>query len=496
MRIRFLFTLIVAMALLALAGSGAAAAAPPSQDILPGTSGEKYEGTTVVVVSVSGDQGEYFKKIAGPWEEQTGATVELNLIPFGELQDKVAAAVSSGTFVGDVLNIPAYMGGDLMGGGFIEPVPDEVKARLEWNDIMPLYRQQTEWGGVTYGYPWDGDFHSLYFRKDLLIDPQNQADFKAKYGYELMAPRTWAEYQNVAEFFTGGERGVQYGSVELVMRKNQGFHGFVSRATCYAKMPYNPAFFFNSETMDAEINNPGFVQALQDLVNVLPSSPPDMSNFGWVENVQTFVGGNAALDIQWADVGPMSVSPDSSQVIGKVGFVVSPGCTKTWDSKKGEWASFPEINYAPYAAFGGWQNVVPTNAEAKEAAIDFAAYLASPDVLKQASVTGGSGVNPARFSTVQDVETWVASGFTTEDATAYLNMIQQVLGHPNAVFQLRLPGYVQYQDALELAVSKALAGQATPQEALDEAATEWNTITDQIGRDQQKDLYLQSIGLK
>jgi multiple sugar transport system substrate-binding protein len=192
----------------------------------------------------------------------------------------------------------------------------------------------------------------------------------------------------------------------------------------------------------------------------------------------------------------MSVSPDSSQVIGKVGFVVSPGCTKTWDSEKGEWASFPEINYAPYAAFGGWQNVVPTNAEAKEAAIDFAAYLASPDVLKQASVTGGSGVNPARFSTVQDVDTWVKSGFTARDATAYLNMIQQVLGHPNAVFQLRLPGYVQYQDALELAVSKALAGQATPQEALDEAATEWNTITDQIGRDQQKDLYRQSIGLK
>ena len=61
---------------------------------LPGTSGERFEGQTVVVVSVAGDQGEYLKKIAGDWEEQTGATVELNLIPFGELQDKVATAGS------------------------------------------------------------------------------------------------------------------------------------------------------------------------------------------------------------------------------------------------------------------------------------------------------------------------------------------------------------------------------------------------------------------
>ena len=30
-----------------------------------------------------------------------------------------------------------------------------------------------------------------FYRKDLFADPKNQADFKAKYGYDLAPPTTW-----------------------------------------------------------------------------------------------------------------------------------------------------------------------------------------------------------------------------------------------------------------------------------------------------------------
>jgi len=464
------------------------AATPPSVEMsvaLNATSGKKFPGVTVVVVGVSGAQGDFLKTAAAGWEQATGATVQLNLIPFGDLQNKVLAALSAGSFIGDVLNIPAYMDGDLMGGGYVEPVPADIQARLNLQDVMPLYRQQGLWGGTMYGYPWDGDIYSMYYRKDLISNPTNQAKFKTEFGYDLQPPRTWQQYQDVAKFFTGtwADGKQHYGSVELVMRNNQGFHGYIDRAACYAKMPNDPAFFFDPNTMDARVNNPGFVQALQDSINILPYSPPDMPNFGFVENAQAFVGGLTALDNQWADIGPMSVDPKASVVNGKVGFALSPGCTKTYDSNAKQWVDFPDINFAPYAAFGGWQNVVPKNAQQKEAAMDLAAYLGSPPILLLASLTSGSGVNPARYSTIDDVAAWVKSGFSQDDAVAYLNVIKQVQENPNAIFQLRLPGYLQYQDAVELAVSKALSKQATPQQALDEAATTWNAITDRIGRD-------------
>lgn len=471
---------------------------PMVAEALEATSGQSFDGQTVVVVGVAGQQGEFLKTAAAGWEEATGATVELNLMPFGELQDKVLVALSTGAFIGDVLNVPAYMDGDLFGGGFVEPVPDDVKARLAWDDIMPLYQQQTDWGGETYGYPWDGDIHSMYYRQDLLDDPEHQAAFEEQFGYALDVPTTWQEFQDTATYFTGDEAAeVTYGSVELIMRKNQGFHGFVSRATCYVKMPDSAGIFFDPETMDARINNPGWVAALEDLVAILPYSPPDMPNFGFIENAQTFVGGDAALNVQWLDIGPMSNDPDMSIVQGNIGYAKSPGCLRVYDADAGEWVEFDEVNYAPYAAFGGWQNIVPANAENKEAAIDLAAYYSSPPILKLASTTAGSGVNPSRYSTLEDVDIWVeTAGFpSAEDAQGYLTMIQVVQEHPNTVFQLRLPGYIQYQDALELAVSKAVAGQATPQEALDEAAAAWDEITDRLGRDAQRDLYRASLGL-
>jgi multiple sugar transport system substrate-binding protein len=42
-------------------------------------------------------------------------------------------------------------------------------------------------------------------------------------------------------------------------------------------------------------------------------------------------------------------------------------------------------------------------------------------------------------------------------------------------------------------VNKALAGQETPQEALDAVAEEWNEITDKLGREQQIELWRKAL---
>ena len=42
-------------------------------------------------------------------------------------------------------------GGDIAGGGYVLPVPDDVKKSIEWDDILPLYRERiADWGGTTY----------------------------------------------------------------------------------------------------------------------------------------------------------------------------------------------------------------------------------------------------------------------------------------------------------------------------------------------------------
>jgi multiple sugar transport system substrate-binding protein len=50
--------------------------------------------------------------------------------------------------------------------------------------------------------------------------------------------------------------------------------------------------------------------------------------------------------------------------------------------------------------------------------------------------------------------------------------------------------------AMENAVAKALAGQATPQKALDEAAKEWKAITKRVGITKVKSAYQNVIALE
>ena len=78
---------------------------------------------------------------------------------------------------------------------------------------------------------------------------------------------------------------------------------------------------------------------------------------------------------------------------------------------------------------------------------------------------------------------------------SYLGAQRASLDSPNVALDLRLPGFFSYTEVLEIELSKALAGQVEPQEALDTIAQEWNKLTDEFGRESQHAAYRASMGL-
>ena len=59
-----------------------------------------------------------------------------------------------------------------------------------------------------------------------------------------------------------------------------------------------------------------------------------------------------------------------------------------------------------------------------------------------------------------------------------------------------MPGWTQYRDALELGVSKALAGEADPQTALDEVKAAFDEISDRMGGlERQAEIYKLVLGV-
>ena len=503
-----LWQVVALVALVCLLAPAAMAAPPPPDaetkqanpdDLFPnGIGNVDCKGVNLVVGTQTGPQ------IAGPvqdfwqkWGEKTGGTVEVQTFAFGDLFEKIRTGFVSGASPFDIIIYASDWAGDIMGAGYVLEVPKEVQDQVGYDYLIPTYRDRIlSWGGKVYGLPYDGDAHQIYYRRDLLTNKTYQEEFKAKYGYDYnIPPKTWKEYYDVAEFFNGKQVDGQtiYGAGTAFMRKAQSYWTFLGVAASFAKAPDDPAYFFDPDTMEPRINNPGFVEALKLYVSLAKVGPPDVINWD-VGNIRSaFPAGQIVLGIDWGDVGPLAADPKSSVVVGKWGSGLEPGVDKYWDSKKGEWVE--KFNQAPFHAFGGWVQSVSKTTANPQCAFDFAAFMGNQNMSMLLVTYPGSGVNPHFFSDLNNLEPWIKIGMTEEEAKEYLATVRDIINHPNAVIDLRITGAAEYFDALDTQLARAVAGEVDPQTALDEVAKQWNAITDRLGREQQKTLYRQMLGL-
>lgn len=459
-----------------------------------------FSGQTVVVVTQTGRSiGGPVEDYAPEWEAATGGEVQLQQFAFGELFEKMVTSFDTGAIDYDVMIFPADWAGDFMAPGFLEPIPQEILDAIDSDDVIPLYADRiTAWGDTVYALPYDGDSHMLYYRKDLIENEEYGAEFEAEYGYPLAEPQTWSQYYDIAEFFNGrevetaGEMAPIAGVAEAQRRNAQSYWVFLSHAAGYGKVPGNPCFFFSCEDMTPQVNNPGWVMALEDYMRSTELGPAEQIQWDVADTRVHFPAGVSVFNIDWGDVGPISYNPDASVIIGDTGYAVLPAADQYWDYEAGEWVE--EVNRAPFIAFGGWIISVAADSDVKEAALDFAAFMADPELVKILAVTPDTGINPARFSQFEDIDLWIGAGFDQEGAEDYLGAVLDTINDPNAVLDLRIRGSAEYLSILDVEISRAIAGEIGAQEALDNVAAQWDEVTDRLGREGQLEQYRAAVG--
>lgn len=427
------------------------------------------------------------------WAEKTCGSVKVVEFPWSELYPKIVTTLVAGDSAFDVIAFAPAWAPDFT--PYLAPMPAKYQEGEDWMDIAPVYRESLMvWNGEVLSQTMDGDVHTYTYRIDLFEDESNMAAFKAKYGYDLAVPATWAEYLDIAEFFQNDVDGV-YGSAEAFRRGGQQFWFLFSHVAAYASHPDLPgAMFFDPDTMKAQVNNPAWVRGLEEYIRTSKLAPPSALNFSFGEVNAAFAGGQVAQSIGWGDTGVIAADPEQSTVSGNVGSSVLPSSAEVYNYKTGEWDTFDAPVDTSFMAFGGWQAAVPQSSENQEAAWDFISYLSSPEVSGAAAVTGGTGVNPYRISHTTNLDRW-SKLFSEREASEYLGAQRDAVTADNVALDMRLPGYFSYTEILEIELSRALAGDVTPQEALDTVAEGWDELTETFGHDTQLAAYRASMGL-
>ncbi|MEO1443467.1 MAG: extracellular solute-binding protein, partial [Chloroflexota bacterium] len=304
-----------------------------------------FSGVTLDVVTFTGPQiAEPLQRRGAEFSEMTGATVNVVTVPFSDLYQTVLTDQATGTNSYDAFIFAPQWLVDYAVPGYLADLTPFVDGDddLEWDDVAGFFRDfSSTYEGSVYTIPLDGDFHIVYYRIDVLeelgMDP----------------PQTWDDYLAIAEAahdmdMNGDGRG-DYGSCISKARNQQSYWWIHSIAAGFLQTQgTSQGLFFDADSFEPLVDNPGFIRALEIYEATNAFGPPDEQSLNVGDTRSLTITGRCALTLDWGDIGSLSVDPDQSVVAGQIGAVITPGSTEVLDRETGELVPCDEMT-CPFA---------------------------------------------------------------------------------------------------------------------------------------------------
>jgi multiple sugar transport system substrate-binding protein len=489
-----------------------------------------YDGITVSVVTLNaGPRGAISGGILPwqkAWEELSGQKLQVVLKPFNDLAPVIFNDLFTDTgaydgfvppmvFLGDMKDKLVVLNDYMCDPKFPKVFTDEEcqisdGAKRGMTTLMPSMQPLFRWGSDWYAVPWDADSHILYYRKDLIENPEVQAKYKADTGKEMRPPQSQQELLEMACYLNGkdplGTGKNLYGVMQPGALNSQLFDWYKDFADSWSTMVgggkdgFRETFHFDPDTMEPLINSPGNVAALEWMKKAYACGPADFASIDLGGHFNRFVQGEAAFAWSAGDIAALA-EEEGSKIKGKLGAMVIPGSAEVYNARDGKMVHVDQPKPA-YNVFGAsWSGEVSALSKNPDATYALFAFLGSPTMRVWNVKWGFDGIDIGQKADflppdgTAKLETYLAGGFDKGDAETVSKAIHDNLAGPTFEY-FKIPGAAEYNLALEIALQQTLTGQLEPQQALDGVAEQWKSITDRLGQDSQKEAYRLTIGLQ
>jgi multiple sugar transport system substrate-binding protein len=443
---------LVRAAAVALGAFALTAAAGSAQAWTLEEAAAPYKGTTIRTVGEALPPLEALAKLKHKFEERTGITVEVEMYEHSEAVNKVMLDLNSRRGRYDFIIQPHREIGRFVENGHLvalDTFMDDPKLRdPAFNPEKVLYdrlwKEISWYGGKMYGYPFTALNMFMWYRSDMLNDPEEQAGFKAKYGYDLAPAQNMEQYRDLAEWFT---------------RPDERFYGTALQGKRHEALWYewlNFLYAFDGDMMEVSagsdcgpiiVNSPESIAATEYYKGLMDFSPPDTLNYFWDDVMALMQQGKVFELIMWNDATyAVAVDEEASTVVGKMGFGTTP------IGPAGERVGQVE----------GWTYLVPTYSKNQEAAFLFVQWMMEYDQQLEQHLNGGASARPDVYGT--------AEVLALPYSQASMDSNQAAIAKPT------IPESPQITDILVRELSSYLSDQKSVKEALDTAAAEMHQL--------------------
>lgn len=375
----------------------------------------------------------------------------------------------------DIVTLVPRWNAEFMGQGYLMPLNDfmDEEAWEYYNDTVEKYNKTLcEWGGKVMAFVQDGDAAILYYRKDIMDDPTNRKNFKAKYGYELpVPPDTWDQLIDVAEFFNGWDWDND-GEVESGIT----FHPWheellmISFTTMFMSIS-NGKLLWDKE-MHPQINNEYGRKTLELMKTLYQFAPKGWLGYTWSESFSVVIEGETALSLNYGDIGKCLLNPGTFAGSGgphlkeKFGYALWPATYHEGKAVRydpiffGRIMGIPRFTKYPEAAFA----VIKAISEPKRVMLHLSNLKSGTDIFTK---------------TALDIKNW-----TINIDPEFIEVYTSALDY--GVPDIMVPAAEQYYRLLGTEIQKYLDEEQDASTTLANIEDNWERATDQLGRVKQQ----------
>jgi multiple sugar transport system substrate-binding protein len=383
------------------------------------------------------DQASPYKTAAAAFEKlHPNVKIKLSGVPYDAQYQRIVLSKAGGPQA-DIMQVDTIWLGQMATQGFAGNLDSQYAKWRGKSDIPTRYLKSSKWKGHYYGVWLNTDVRILLWNKQIFrkagLNPNKP-------------PRTWAQMVSMAKVIQAKEPGVW----------GVGFPAQAEEATADLTYPLiwmGGGDVLNKNWTKAAFNSPAGVRAVQwesDLVNKYKVTPKDVLTQNSDDIGNGIDAGRYAMEPTFGGTGYGSF-PDANtpaKFRAKFGNALPPLCP----------------GCKPASGSGGWLLIVNKKSKYRDLAFQYMTMVTNGKNSLPFDIA--SGVTPVRKS--------ITSKYKVLPGYPYFGVSTRAIKVTH--FAPYVPPYEKIVTQIYTAIQKAVAGNATPKQALDQAAANTNKI--------------------
>jgi multiple sugar transport system substrate-binding protein len=400
------------------------------------------------------DPANYLQELANIYEAETGVKVTVETTPWSDFQTKTFTELNAkGSAYDMVVGDSQWIGAASEAGHYVDLSEFFAKHKLTETMAPATVKYYSEYpaaSGKYWSVPAEGDAVGWAYRKDWFEDPKEMEAFKAKYGYDLAPPATFAQLRDIAEFFHRPDEK-RYG---VAIYTDNSYDALVMGVE-------NAIFSYGGELgdyatykVDGIINSEENIKALELYKELYGFTPPGWAKAFFIESNQAITENLAAMSMNYFAFFPALVNEASNPNAKGTGFFANPAGP----------------GGAQFAALGGQGISIINYSENKDEAFKFLEWFIKDETQKKWAELGGYTCNKAVLESAE-----------FQNATPYNKAFYDTMFKVKDFWAT--PEYAELLIAMNQRVYPYITGdQGTAKEVLDNLAGDWNATFKKYNR--------------